>query len=51
MLYIRAMLGFDTTMKGRFRSACMRCASRIGRRESVKLAEERRVSAERGGRP
>jgi methylphosphotriester-DNA--protein-cysteine methyltransferase len=38
-------------MKGRFRRACIRCASRIGRRESVKFAEENKASVERGGRP
>jgi methylphosphotriester-DNA--protein-cysteine methyltransferase len=38
-------------MKGRFRRACIRCASRIGRRERVKFAEENRASVERGGRP
>jgi hypothetical protein len=38
-------------MNGRLRSAWMRCAKRIGRRESVKFAEENRASADRGGRP
>jgi methylphosphotriester-DNA--protein-cysteine methyltransferase len=45
------MLGFDTTMKGRFRRAWMRCASRMGKRERVKLADENSASVERGGRP
>jgi len=38
-------------MKGRFRNACIRDASRAGRRESVKLAEARRASLSNGGRP
>ena len=38
-------------MNGRLRRACMRCARRTGRRDRVKFAEEKRVSAERGGRP
>jgi methylphosphotriester-DNA--protein-cysteine methyltransferase len=38
-------------MKGRFRNACIRCASRIGRRERVKFAEENNASLESGGRP
>ena len=38
-------------MNGRFRSAWIRCAKRIGRRERVKFAEEKRASADRGGRP
>ena len=45
------MCGFETTMNGRFRRACIRCASRIGRRLSVKFAEENRASKESGGRP
>lgn len=45
------MLGFDTTMKGRFRRACIRCARRIGRRERVKFAEENKASVDNGGRP
>ena len=45
------MLGFDTTMKGRFRSACMRWANLAGKSDRVKLAEESRASAESGGRP
>lgn len=38
-------------MNGRLRRACMRCARRTGRRDRVKFAEEKRVSAVRGGRP
>lgn len=38
-------------MKGRLRSAWIRCASRMGRRDRVKLAEVKRADAERGGRP
>ena len=38
-------------MKGRLRRAWIRWATRMGRRERVKLAEEKRVDAERGGRP
>lgn len=38
-------------MNGRLRRAWMRCARRTGRRDRVKFAEEKRVSAERGGRP
>jgi hypothetical protein len=45
------MLGFDTTIKGRFRRAWIRCASRIGRRERVKLADENKASVESGGGP
>ena len=45
------MCGLDTTIKGRFRRAWMRCARRMGRRERVKFAEERRADWERGGRP
>jgi mevalonate pyrophosphate decarboxylase len=45
------MLGFDTTMNGRFLRACIRCARRIGRRDRVKLAEVKRAGAGSGGRP
>lgn len=45
------MLGFDTTMKGKLRSVWIRCARRIGSRESVKLADEKSASVESGGRP
>ncbi len=38
-------------MKGRLRNAWIRCARRTGIKERLKLAEEKRVSAERGGRP
>ena len=38
-------------MNGRLRRACIRCARRTGRRDKVKFAEEKRVSAVRGGRP
>ena len=38
-------------MNGRLRRAWMRCARRTGRSDKVKLAEEKRVSAVRGGRP
>lgn len=38
-------------MKGRFRRAWIRAASRAGRRERVKLADARRASLDRGGRP
>lgn len=38
-------------MNGKFRNACIREASRAGRRESVKLAEARRASLSNGGRP
>lgn len=38
-------------MNGRFRSACIRWASRIGKRVSVKFAEEKRASDDSGGRP
>lgn len=38
-------------MKGRFRRACNRCASRTGKSDKVKLAEENSASAERGGGP
>lgn len=45
------MLGFETTMYGRFRSAWIRFARRIGSRDRVKLAEERRERSLSGGRP
>lgn len=48
---MREMFGFATTMYGRLRRAWIRWARRTGRRESAKLAEERRDSDERGGRP
>ena len=48
---MEATCGFETTMKGRLRNAWMRCARRMGRRERVKFAEERREEVERGGRP
>lgn len=38
-------------MKGRFRNAWIREASRAGRRDRVKLAEARRASLFNGGRP
>ncbi len=38
-------------MNGRFRRACSRCASRTGNRDKVKFAEEKRASADSGGRP
>lgn len=38
-------------MNGRFRKDWIRWASRIGRRERVKLADENNASVERGGRP
>ena len=38
-------------MKGRLRKAWMRWARRMGRSERVKLAEEKRASLVRGGRP
>lgn len=38
-------------MYGRFRSAWIRFAKRIGRSERVKLAEEYNASVDRGGRP
>lgn len=38
-------------MNGRLRRACIRCARRIGSRESVKFAEEYSAAAESGGRP
>ena len=38
-------------MKGRFLRLSIRCARRIGRRERVKLADEKRASVESGGRP
>src|SRR5205814_853374 len=40
-----------TTMKGRLRRARMRWARRMGRRERVKLADERSEASESGGRP
>lgn len=45
------IFGLDTTMKGRLRRACIRCARRIGRRERVKLADENSASSESGGLP
>ena len=51
MLYIRDIQGFETTMNGRFRRACSRCANLTGKRDKVKLAEEKRSMVERGGRP
>lgn len=45
------MFGFETTIYGRFRRAWIRWARRIGRRERVKFAEEKRASVLRGGRP
>jgi hypothetical protein len=38
-------------MKGRFRRACIRCASRIGSKSRVKFADEKRASFDNGGRP
>jgi methylphosphotriester-DNA--protein-cysteine methyltransferase len=38
-------------MNGRFLKLSIRCARRIGRRERVKFADEKRASVERGGRP
>ena len=38
-------------MNGRFRRACIRCAKRMGRRDNVKLAEDKSASEERGGFP
>lgn len=38
-------------MNGRFRSAWMRWARRMGRRERVKFADENNASVDRGGRP
>ena len=38
-------------MNGRFRRDCMRCASRAGRIESVKLAEVSSCCVVRGGLP
>ena len=48
---MREMLGFETTMKGRLRSARTRCAKRIGISREVKLAEASRAVVESGGRP
>lgn len=45
------MCGFDTTMKGRFRSAWIRCARRTGSSESVKFADESNASTDNGGWP
>lgn len=45
------MLGLETTIKGRFRRDWIRCANRMGRRESVKFAEEKRACSDNGGRP
>jgi hypothetical protein len=38
-------------MKGKFRSAWIREASRAGSKESVKFAEARSASLDNGGRP
>lgn len=45
------MLGFVTTMKGRLRRACIRCASRDGRIDRVKLADLNSAWSESGGFP
>ena len=45
------MWGFETTMNGKFCSDCMRCASRAGKIESVKLAELSNCCVVRGGLP
>lgn len=45
------MFGFETTIKGRLRRACIRCASRTGSKSRVKLADEKRASLDNGGRP
>jgi hypothetical protein len=45
------MLGFDTTMKGKFRSDWMRCARRAGKIRRVKLADARSCAVVRGERP
>ena len=45
------MLGFATTMKGKFRRRCIRCARRAGRSDKVKFADARRAPSDRGGLP
>jgi hypothetical protein len=45
------MLGFETTINGRFRRDWIRCARRMGKRDRVKLAEQKRASVDSGGRP
>lgn len=50
-MYIFEIFGLETTMKGRFLRLSIRCARRIGRRERVKLADEKRASVDSGGRP